>query len=95
MSDPDRLSDKFDMSPLGSVATQCVYCKHQARGGLPVCPAFPGWIPDDVQLNEADHRTLYPGQEGTTVFEPRPEVPQLVLDQLYAKLDSLSIPSRR
>jgi hypothetical protein len=82
------LSDKFYADPAAMTATQCVYCKHAATGFLPVCAAFPGWIPEQIQLNRADHRKPYDGDQGIR-FEPRPEVPAQVLANLYAELDRL------
>lgn len=42
----------------------CASCAHYDAGK---CPAFPKGIPDDIVLWGGDHRSLWPGQTGTTV----------------------------
>jgi hypothetical protein len=42
----------------------CASCVHNDG---PTCPAFPQGIPDDIRFWGGDHRSIWPGQEGTTV----------------------------
>jgi hypothetical protein len=96
-----RMSDKFSAVPEGMTATQCVYCRHRGTvGDTSYCAAFPGGIPDAIIANRADHRRPYLGDDGRPIdvgiagdtpitFEPRDDVPQLVLDQLHEALDKL------
>lgn len=63
-------SPKFD-APRGSIAfADCIGCKHLNRKAK-TCAAFPDGIPDIVWTGGDTHRTVRPGQEGDTVFEPK------------------------
>ncbi len=44
--------------------TLCASCKWFDDGK---CPAFPKGIPEDIMVWGADHRSVLPQQEGTTV----------------------------
>lgn len=81
--DPDRFT-----APRGSVVlTQCVYCRHLAPSTLGFgCKAYPGGVPDEIVTNSADHRQPFDGDDGVR-FQPRPDVPALILRNLYAELD--------
>lgn len=91
----DDDGDRFVMAPSGTVMTQCLYCRHAADGTFArACPDFPGGIPDDITANEFDHRREHPDEspmEGVTPvrFEPRDDVPPVVLESLYRELDGL------
>lgn len=51
------------------ICSSCVHYDIQADS----CPAFPGRaIPLSIKLNNFDHKaSIYPGQHGTTRWEPR------------------------
>lgn len=87
--DQDR-SSKFVWSKPGEVLmSQCGYCKHHAGvGQYPVCAAFPGWIPDAIQMNKVDHRQPFEGDQGIR-FEPAADVPLEALAPLYRALDAI------
>ncbi len=81
-------ADKFTLSAMGTVMTQCVYCVHQREGFMPTCDAFPDAVPQAILSNELDHRDPIEGDRGIR-FEPRPDVREAILKQLYAVLDKL------
>lgn len=49
-----------------TVLPQCVACKHFESGVLSreVCAAFPRGIPQEILLNEVDHRVPVDGDHG-------------------------------
>lgn len=83
-------SDKFAATSLGTVLSQCSYCRHlDPKSADARCPAFPGEpIPDAILTNAFDHRKPCPGELGAIVFSPRPDVPRTILAQLYRTLDA-------
>jgi hypothetical protein len=86
---PEIRPDKFTADAEDLVVSQCAVCRHRGtRGNFPVCKAFPGQIPPEFLLNEADHRKPYEGDDGVR-FEPRQGVSALVLANVYAALDRL------
>lgn len=46
-----------------SIISQCVLCKH-LRPGEYSCKAFPTGIPENVLLNQTDHRRPVEGDKG-------------------------------
>lgn len=86
-------TDKFSVASDDLVLSQCDYCKHRGRlpgGGftIPVCKAFPGHIPDEVLMNQVDHRKPIDGDDGVQ-FEPRDGLTDEDLAPLYRVLDAL------
>lgn len=81
MPDP---KDRFYVDPTLATATQCSYCVH--REG-PDCPAFGGKIPDDIILNEFDHRTAHPAEVEPIRFTPRPGIDADVMNSLASDMD--------
>ena len=86
------VTDKFAWGP-DTVLSQCLLCKHTS-GHVAICAAFPGSIPDEIMMNQVDHRRPYPGDEGVAlagsiVFEPRGGVNPITLQALYTYLDAL------
>ncbi len=93
--------DKFEWSGDEMVLTQCAYCRHLAEDASVLqCAAFPSSIPADISANRHDHRkpwidpeTGEPGDrgmalKGSILFEPRPDVPEGVLDRLAKSFTS-------
>ena len=83
IDDPDDHSDKFTISPVGLVVTQCLLCDHMSRIGGLVCRAFPGRIPTEIVENRADHSEPFEGDDGIR-FNPRPDAQPALLDALRA-----------
>jgi hypothetical protein len=87
------MSDKFlDDDLSGWTPGQCVLCKHLVyKQGMPAagCPAFPGGIPDEVLVNDFDHRRPHPDEVAPVHFEPRADAPAGPLRSLLEKLDAL------
>lgn len=85
---PDQ-AEKFSF--VGSIASQCTYCKHLAATSpkpySPACSAFQEGIPEEILANEFDHRGEAEGDNGVR-FEPRKDVPEPVLEALYRELDA-------
>jgi hypothetical protein len=81
----DDRDERFAFHP--GAFRQCCFYKHQLPGPRRVCSAFPRGrvIPDTILRNEHDHR--WPWRGGSVVFEPREDVPDEVLQQLYTVLD--------
>ena len=78
------MTDKFAWGP-DTVLSQCLLCKHTS-GHVAICAAFPGSIPDEIMMNQVDHRRPYPGDEGVAlagsiVFEPRGGVNPITLQR--------------
>jgi hypothetical protein len=83
-----------------TVVTQCLLCKHTAKGPQPVCAAFPGSIPPKILSNDFDHRrpwidpaTGEPGDRGvpdkaSILFEPEDGINSRSLAALYRHLDA-------
>jgi hypothetical protein len=96
ISEAEAESNKFSDSE-GMIATQCCYCKHQGQSTLTnVCSAFPDGIPDEILVNDVDHRKAFLDPEtGRTAdrgirFTPRDDVSSAVLTRLYTDLDEIA-----
>jgi hypothetical protein len=52
----------------------CLKCRNLDDGSYehPACPAFPDGIPSNIILGGAAHFKMARGQEGDTVFAPKP-----------------------
>lgn len=83
-------SDKFTLSPAGTVLTQCVYCKHLISGPFGAgCGAFPSAIPEEIVTNRFDHRRPHPDEIDPYRFTPRDDLPPVVLKHITAALDAI------
>ncbi len=93
------MTDKFAWAP-DTVLSQCLLCRYTS-GHVAICAAFPGSIPDEILMNQVDHRkpwldpdTDEPGDEGIALagsitFEPRDGVNPITLQTLYDYLDAI------
>ncbi len=54
------------------ITPQCFDCKRLFKREGMTCEAFPDDIPDEILLNEHDHKTPFPGDNGL-LFEPKPK----------------------
>jgi hypothetical protein len=83
-----------------TLLTQCLLCKHLAKGPIAVCAAFPASIPPEIMSNEVDHRSPWidpatgeAGDQGVPLngsitFEPRDGINPRSLAVLYHALDA-------
>jgi hypothetical protein len=60
--------EKLGWGPGDFFISQCAHCKHKSEDGE-ACAAFPEGIPDEILLNQHDHRDPFPGDHGIR-FEP-------------------------
>ncbi len=96
---PDR-QDRYTWDFAEVMISQCAYCNRLSPTSEDmVCQAFPVHIPEAINTNQHDHRTVYydpetglPADTGvrgdeSLLFEPKPTVPREVLERLYKVLD--------
>src|SRR5438874_935529 len=80
-------ADKFTWTGGDFVLTQCASCRHLSAGTMGTgCAAFPGGIPDEIILNQFDHRQRHPNDDGKTLFEARDGVTASQLEPLWASI---------
>jgi hypothetical protein len=84
-----------------TLVTQCLLCRWATPGKVPTCKAFPALIPDEILVNDYDHRqpwidpdTDLPGDggvplQGSITFEPKADADPAMLAILYRHLDRL------
>lgn len=67
----------------------CYGCRHKEAGPDLKCGAFPGGIPTEILLSNADHRLPFPGDHGVR-FEPVTEEDAKYADDILGPVTARS-----